>query len=143
MDTARSTLNSMIPAFGTVDAAREFIEEPVAQRIREEACTKAYALMAEAHRAVIFSIMWQNGLLMLSMIPVYFLHVPWPFYLAYAGVVAYTLYSTIKGATSSGGCAARAASPRRWRSRSARPSRRSSPSGSFLSARRSNGWART
>lgn len=96
MDTARSTLNSMIPAFGTVDAAREFIEETVAQRIREEACTKAYALMAEAHRAVIFSIMWQNGLLMLSMIPVYFLHAPWPFYLAYAGVVAYTLYSTIK-----------------------------------------------
>lgn len=96
LDTARSTLNSMIPAFGAVDAAREFIEETVAQRIREEACTKAYALMAEAHRAVIFSIMWQNGLLMLSMIPVYFLHAPWPFYLAYAGVVAYTLYSAIK-----------------------------------------------
>ncbi|WP_157641863.1 hypothetical protein [Burkholderia ubonensis] len=96
MTAAKSTLSSMFPAFGAVDAAREFISEAVAQRIRDESCTKAHALMAAAHRQVLFNIMWQNGLLMLSLIPVYFLHEPWPFYVAYTCVAGYTLYSVIQ-----------------------------------------------
>jgi hypothetical protein len=96
MNAARSTLSSVFPAFGAVDAAREFLSEAVAQRIREEACAKAYALMAEAHRKVIFNIVWQNGLLMLSMVPVYYLRSALPFYLAYACVACATLYSVIQ-----------------------------------------------
>jgi hypothetical protein len=42
------------------------------------------------------SIAWQNGLLLLSLIPVYFLHKAWPFYLAYCGVVAYSGYSVFQ-----------------------------------------------
>jgi hypothetical protein len=93
LDAAKSTLSSVFPALGAVDAAREFISEAVAQQIRDKACVKAQALIAQAHRKVIFSIVWQNGLLMLSMVPVYFLRSPWPFYLAYACVFGYTLYS--------------------------------------------------
>jgi hypothetical protein len=93
LDTARSTLSKAFPAFGAVDAARDLISEAVAQRIRDEARSKAQTLIAEAHRTVLFNILWQNGLLMFSMVPVYFLRKPWPFYLAYAGVACYTLHS--------------------------------------------------
>ncbi|MEX3984133.1 hypothetical protein AB4Y45_34835 [Paraburkholderia sp. EG287A] len=96
VDAARSTLSSVFPAFGAVDAAREYISEAVAQRIREEACAKAHALMAEAHRRVIFNVVWQNSLLMFSMVPVYFLRSAVPFYLAYACVAGATLYSVIQ-----------------------------------------------
>lgn len=92
---ARSALSTIYPAFGAVDAAREFISEAVAQRIRDEACIKAHALMAETHRKVIFNIIWQNGLLMLALVPVYLLRTPWPFYIAYACVFGYTLYSVV------------------------------------------------
>jgi hypothetical protein len=93
LGAAKSTLSSVFPALGAVDAAREFISEAVAQKIREAASVQAQALIAQAHRKVLFSILWQNGLLMLSMVPVYFLRAPWPFYLAYACVFGYTLYS--------------------------------------------------
>jgi hypothetical protein len=93
LGTAKTALTSIFPALGAVDAAREFISEAVAQKIREEACIKAQALIAQAHRKVIFSIVWQNGLLMLSLVPVYLLRQPWPFYLGYACVFGYTLYS--------------------------------------------------
>jgi hypothetical protein len=92
---ARSALSTIYPAFGAVEAAREFISDAVAQRIRDEARLKAHALMAETHRKVIFNIVWQNGLLMLALVPVYFLRAPWPFYLAYACVFGYTLYSVM------------------------------------------------
>jgi hypothetical protein len=96
MSSARGALGSIFPAFGAIDAARDFISEAVAQRIREEACAKASAMMAEAHRTVIFNIIWQNGLLMLALVPVYFLRAPWPFYLAYACVAGYTAYSAFQ-----------------------------------------------
>lgn len=96
ISSARSTLGSIFPAFGAVDAAREFISEAVAQRIRDLACEKARTLIAEAHRSVIFNIIWQNALLILSMVPVYFLHSAAPFYVAYACVLGYTLYTTFQ-----------------------------------------------
>ena len=96
IDSARSTLSSIFPAFGAVDAAREFISDAVAQRIRDLACEKAHSMMADAHRSVIFNIIWQNALLMFSMVPVYFLHSPVPFYVAYVCVLSYTLYSTFQ-----------------------------------------------
>jgi hypothetical protein len=90
---AKSTLTTIFPTLGAVDAAREFISEAVAQKIREAASVQAQALISQAHRRVMFSIVWQNALLMLSMVPVYVLHAPWPFYLAYACVFGYTAYS--------------------------------------------------
>jgi hypothetical protein len=41
LGTAKTALTSIFPALGAVDAAREFISEAVAQKIREEACIKA------------------------------------------------------------------------------------------------------
>jgi hypothetical protein len=93
LGTAKTALTSIFPALGAVDAAREFISDAVAQKIRDEACVKAQALIAQAHRKVIFSIVWQNGLLMLSMVPVYFLRAQWPFYVAYACVFGYSAWS--------------------------------------------------
>lgn len=86
----------MVPSFEAVDTAKELLSEAVAQRIRDEACRKAQALIAEAHRSVIFSILWQNMLLLLSLIPVYIIKQPWPFYAAYALVFAYSAVSLFK-----------------------------------------------
>ncbi|MFP3637882.1 hypothetical protein [Paraburkholderia sp. SIMBA_054] len=93
---AKSTMTAMFPTFGAVTAAKDFISEAVAQNIREEACAKARTVLADAHRTVITNILWQNGLLMLAMLPVYLLRSAWPFYLAYAGVLGYTLYSVFQ-----------------------------------------------
>lgn len=93
---AKSGLTRYFPALGAVDAAREFIEETVAQRIRDEACAKGYALLSQTHRSVLTTIAWQNAALLFSLLPVYFLHSAWPFYIAYAGVASYTIYSVAK-----------------------------------------------
>jgi hypothetical protein len=90
---AKNQLTSMFPALGAVDAAKDFISEAVAQRIRDEAFAKAQALMAKAHHDVIRNIAWQNGLLLLSILPVYLLHSAVPFYFAYACVAGYTAFS--------------------------------------------------
>lgn len=61
---AKSTMTAIFPALGAGDAAKDFVSQAVAQRIRDEACTKARAVLAEAHRSVIIiNIFWQNGLL--------------------------------------------------------------------------------
>lgn len=95
-NTARTKLGELFPALSPVDAARDFISEAVAHRIREEACSKAYALLAQAHSGVIRTIVWQNATLLASLGPVYFLHSPYPFYLAYTGVAGYSLYTVAK-----------------------------------------------
>lgn len=89
----KAALTQFFPSLGAVDAARDFISESVAQRIRDEACTKAYALLAQTHRSVLTTIVWQNAALLASLMPVYFLHSAWPFYIAYAGVAGYSAYS--------------------------------------------------
>jgi len=93
---AKTGLTSVFPALGAVDAAKDFISEAVAQRIRDEACAKAQALLTQAHRDVIHNIAWQNGLLLLSILPVYLLHSAVPFYVAYACVAGYTAYSVFQ-----------------------------------------------
>lgn len=95
-NAAKSGLMSVFPALGAVDAAKDFISEAVAQRIRDEACAKAQALLTQAHRDVIHNIAWQNGLLLLSMLPVYLLRSPAPFYVAYACVAGYSAYSVFQ-----------------------------------------------
>jgi hypothetical protein len=93
---AREGLSKVIPSLNPVDAARDYISEAVAQRIREEACAKAYALLAQTHRNVVTTIVWQNAVLLLSLLPVYLTHSPLPFYIAYIGVAGYTCYSVAK-----------------------------------------------
>jgi hypothetical protein len=80
-------------ASSAVQALRGSVSEAVAQRVRAEACAKAYELMAQAHRTVIRTIAWQNGLLLLSLLPVYFLRSAAPFYVAYGCVAGNSLQS--------------------------------------------------
>jgi hypothetical protein len=95
-DAAKSQMTSLFPALGAVDAAKDFISEAVAQRIRDEACAKAQALLTKAHHDVLRNIAWQNGLLLLSIMPVYVLHSAAPFYVAYACVAGYTAFSVFQ-----------------------------------------------
>ncbi|MDR9836982.1 MULTISPECIES: hypothetical protein [Herbaspirillum] len=95
LGVARATLTKVFPILGVVDAAQEFISESVAQRIRDEACTKAYAILAKTHRAVLTTIVWQNSVLLGSLLPVYWLRSPLPFYVAYVGVAGYSVYSVV------------------------------------------------
>jgi hypothetical protein len=64
--------------------------------VREEACTKAYELLAQTHRDVLTTVVWQNALLMASLVPVYLLQSSIPFYVAYAVVALYSAYSVAK-----------------------------------------------
>ncbi len=96
IDAAKDGLTAYFPALGAVEAARDFISEAVAQKIRDEACQKAYALLAQTHHRVVRTILWQNATLLLSLLPVYLLQSALPFYVAYAGVAGYTLYSLAK-----------------------------------------------
>lgn len=93
VNTAKATLISAFPVLGAVNVAKDFISEQLAERIRAEAHTKAQAILSQVHRDTLRTIAWQNGALLLSIVPVYFLHSPWPFYLAYACVASYTVYS--------------------------------------------------
>lgn len=95
VDAASAQLSALLPS-NPVNAAVEYMSEAVAQKIRDEACAKAYALLAQAHRSVITTIVWQNALLLLSLVPVYILHSPVPFYLAYAVVAGHSLYTLAK-----------------------------------------------
>lgn len=90
---AKSVLTNLVPGMGVVDTAKDMISEAVAQRIREEAVQKGRALLDEAHVDVIRTILWQNGLLVASLLPVYLLKSPVPFYMAYMAVMSYTLRS--------------------------------------------------
>lgn len=95
LGVARATLTKVFPILGVVDAAQEFISESVAQRIRDEACTKAYEILAKTHRTVLTTIVWQNAVLLGSLLPVYWLRSPYPFYVAYVGVAGYSIYSVV------------------------------------------------
>jgi hypothetical protein len=90
---ARRGLEAFVPAIGAVDAVRGYLSEAVAQRVHEEASRKAHDLMVQAHRKVMLTIIWQNGLLLLSLVPVYFLRSAVPFYIAYGGVAGNSLVS--------------------------------------------------
>ena len=72
------------------------MSEAVANRIKDEARSKAYELLAQSHRSVIYTIVAQNAGLMLSLVPVYYLHSPIPFYLVYAAVACYSVYTVAK-----------------------------------------------
>lgn len=96
LDSAKTVINTVFPVFEAADAAKEAISDVVAQRIREEARAKAYAVLADTHRKVLFNIIWQNGLLLASLVPVYLLRSAVPFILAYACVVVGTMYSIVE-----------------------------------------------
>lgn len=91
--SVKDKLRHLVPFLSPYDAARDYISEQVAQRIREEASAQAYQLLAQNHRQVLQTIVWQNSLLLASLVPVYFLHSAWPFYIAYAVVAGYSVYT--------------------------------------------------
>lgn len=93
---AKTGLYAAFPSLAIVDAAKELISEAVAQKIRDAACAKAQTLITEAHHSVMKTIVWQNGLLLLSLLPVYLLRSSWPFYVAYVCVAGYTAYSVFQ-----------------------------------------------
>ena len=93
---ARNGLTQIFPAFGAVTAARAAIEEVVAKQIRDAACAKGFEILRQSHRSVLFTVIWQNSLLAVSLVPVWICRSPIPFYGAYAAVAAYTIYSLLK-----------------------------------------------
>lgn len=95
-DKVTKQLQAAFPVLGAVGAAKDVISEAVASRIRDEAVAQTQALLTRSHRSVLATIAWQNGVLMLSLLPVYFLHSPLPFYAAYAGVAAHSFFTTIE-----------------------------------------------
>jgi hypothetical protein len=96
VEASQAQLNNLLTSRGPIDAAKDFLTESVAQRIRDEACAQAYQLLAQAHRSVIRTIIWQNALLIISILPVYILHSAIPFYAAYAFVASYSICAVAK-----------------------------------------------
>jgi hypothetical protein len=93
VNVVKSASSRFGPLLGSLYAARDFVSESTAQRIKDAACAKAYELLAKTHRNVVSTIIWQNAALLLSLLPVYFLHSAIPFYIAYASVAGYSIYS--------------------------------------------------
>lgn len=99
LPTIKSAVSFLMPTTVpgmVVEASKNMISDAVASKIKDEATARAYELLAESHRTVIYTILWQNALLTASIFPVYYLHSAIPFYLGYGCVVAYTGWSVIK-----------------------------------------------
>lgn len=95
-ELARSTLGKLTPGKRSVLDLVGMATDSLANVIREEARTQAYRFLAKSHRTVMFTIVWQNALLLASLFPVYLLHSALPFYLAYAVVASWSIYSTVQ-----------------------------------------------
>lgn len=93
---AGKVMQAALPAVQVVTTAKELMSEAVANRIKDEARSKAYELLAQSHRSVIYTIVAQNAGLMLSLVPVYYLHSAIPFYVVYALVAAYSTYTVVQ-----------------------------------------------
>lgn len=91
--STKKTLKKLVPFLSPYDSARGYISEQLAKRIHAEASARAYQLLAQSHRSVLVTVVWQNLLLLASLGPVYFLHSPWPFYGAYAIVAGSSIYN--------------------------------------------------
>lgn len=74
-----------------LEAPKKAISDTIAAKIKLEATLRAYQMLAGAHRSLINTILWQNALLLFSILPVYFLHSALPFYLAYTCVATYSV----------------------------------------------------
>ncbi|MBC3861513.1 hypothetical protein H8K32_05315 [Undibacterium jejuense] len=72
------------------DAAQKIPESFIGEYIRGQARLGAYKFLFETHRSVINAILWQNALLLSSIMLVYFFQSAIPFYLAYAFVAIYS-----------------------------------------------------
>ncbi|MBV8500421.1 MAG: hypothetical protein JO006_01740 [Paucibacter sp.] len=93
---AGTVMRTALPAVEVVGAAKDFMSDAVANRIRDEARNKAFELLARSHRSVVYTIVAQNAGLLLSLVPVYYLHSPLPFYVVYALVAGYSAYTVAK-----------------------------------------------
>lgn len=96
VSVARKGLSAYFPSVAAVEVAKDLISEAVANKIRSEACARAYEILAQAHRSVMRTIVGQNAVLLLSLLPVYGLRSAWPFYVAYLAVAGHSGYSAAK-----------------------------------------------
>lgn len=76
-----------------VGTAKMIVSEAIAKKIEDEATVRAYQIMVSTHKEVTNTIIWQNGLLLASVIPVYFLKSGIPFYSAHTIVFLYSMYA--------------------------------------------------
>lgn len=93
LHSTKDALRHLVPFLSPYDTARDYISEQLAQRIHEEASARAYQLLAQSHRSVLLTVVWQNLLLLASLPFVYWLHSAWPFYVAYGIVAGYSVYT--------------------------------------------------
>lgn len=68
------------------------IRERIDKQVLKEIEDATRDLIKDAHKEVVSTVALQNGILFLSLLPVYLLHSPIPFYLAYAGVLSHSFY---------------------------------------------------
>jgi len=96
--TCKSAItNFTSPLIGiSLRSPQKKITEVIANMIRDEARMQAYKLLAKSHRSAINTILWQNGLLLTSILPVHFFHSAIPFYIAYACVACYSVISVVQ-----------------------------------------------
>lgn len=93
VSAAQARIREVAPVINGLFVAKDVLSDVVVQRIREEAQAKAQVILAQTHRNVLMTILWQNSVLLASLVPVYLLHSPIPFYLAYAVVTGYSIYA--------------------------------------------------
>ena len=62
----------------------------IGDMIISDAKLSAYELLIKTHRSVMNTVLWQNGLLLVSIFPVHLMHSATPFYIAYTVVLTYT-----------------------------------------------------
>lgn len=61
--------------------------------LKDQIELQVYKRLMEFQHRTLLLVFWQNLALIASLFPVYWLRSPWPFYLAYVGVIAYTISS--------------------------------------------------
>lgn len=92
----KSTATFVSQKINIVQTAKERVSEAVAAKIKDEAAARAYEMLAQTHRSVVTTVLVQNGALVASLFPVYIFHNAWPFYLVYAAVAGYSIFTVLQ-----------------------------------------------
>ena len=97
VDLGKSAISIVKPRIigGMFDAAQKIPESFIGEYIRGQARLGAYKFLFETHRSVINAILWQNALLLTSILLVYLFQSAVPFYIAYSFVAIYSASVTL------------------------------------------------
>ena len=74
------------------EKSSESIEKDIVEKVRNQ----VNQYLVQFHKDTVQTILWQNGLLMISIFPVHWFHSTAPFYIAYGIVLAYTIFKLSK-----------------------------------------------